>query len=141
MLQKYSTYRILQEFFDCPRKDFHMREISRRVKLSQPSVINHLNALVEEDFIVKEKKDIYPTFRANRDNDLFKTHKKVNMLLRLRESSLLDYLYDACLPGAIILFGSAAQGEDTEESDIDIFLQSPSKKLDLQKYEHVLKRT
>ena len=53
MLQKYSRYRLMQEFFDAPTKAFSMRELSRKIKLAQPSVINHLKALLKEGLIVR----------------------------------------------------------------------------------------
>lgn len=140
MLQKYSRYRILQEFFDFPSKNFQMRELSRRTKISQPSVINHLRALVKEKLVVKEKKGIYPTFRANRDDILFRVYKKWNLILRIYQSNLLNHIHDSCLPDVIILFGSASKGEDIEESDIDLFIQAPEKRLDLTKYEKLLNR-
>lgn len=140
MLQKYSRYRILQEFFDFPRKNFHMREISRRTNITQPSVTNHLRALVKEKFIIREIKGIYPAFRANRDAELFRLYKKLDLIQRVYQTGLLDYVYDACIPDVIILFGSASRGEDTEESDVDLFIQAKEKKLDLKKYEKVLKR-
>ena len=140
MLQNYSRYKILQEFFDFPRKDFQMREISRRTKLSQSSVTNHLKNLLKEGFILKEKKGIYPTFISNRDNLRFRIYKKFNLLIRLYETGLLDYLYDSCFPNSIILFGSSSKGEDIEESDLDIFVQAKTKKLNLEKYEKLLNR-
>ena len=140
MLQKYSRYKILQEFFDFPRQDFQMREIARRTKLAQVSVINHLKALVNEGLILKEKKGLYPTFRANRDSKLFRVHKTFNLILRLHESGLLNHIYDSCIPDCIILFGSAARGEDVEESDIDLFIQAKEKKLSLEKYKQFLNR-
>ncbi len=140
MIQNYSRYAILQEFFDFPRKDFQMRELSRRTKIAQPSVINHLKALVKENLILKEKKGTYPTFRANRDYEMFRLYKKINLILRLKQSNLLDYIQDSCMPDAIILFGSASKGEDIEESDIDIFIQAPEKKLAIEKYEKLLNR-
>jgi predicted nucleotidyltransferase/DNA-binding transcriptional ArsR family regulator len=140
MIQKNNKYIILEEFFDYPRKDFQVREISRKTRIAQPSVTNHLKTLLNEKLILKEKKGIYPAFRANRENESFKTYKKTNMILRIHQSGLADYIYDNCLPNTIILFGSAALGEDTEESDIDLFVQSPEKKLNLDKYEKMLKR-
>jgi len=131
---------MLQEFFDFPRKDFQMREISRRIKVSQPSVINHLKALINEELIIKEKKGIYHTYRANRDNELFRAYRKTNLILRLYQTRLINYIYDNCIPNAIILFGSASKGEDIEESDIDLFVQSKEKKLHLVKYEKLLNR-
>jgi len=140
MIQKYSRYRILQKFFDFPRKNFQMRELSRMIKLAQPSVINHLKELVKDDLVAKEKKGIYPTFRANRDNELFKLYKKLDIILRLNQSGFVDYVYDSCLPDVIILFGSASRGEDIEESDIDLFVQAREKRLSLEKYEKLLNR-
>ena len=140
MLQKYNRYKILQEFFNFPRRNFHIRELSRITKITQPSMINHLNELVKENLILKEKKGLYPTFRANRENELFKVYKKTNIIIQISQSGLLNYVYDSCLPTAIILFGSASKGEDTEESDIDLFIQASDKKLKLEKYEKILNR-
>jgi predicted nucleotidyltransferase len=141
MIQKYSRYRILVEFFKSPRKNFQMREISRRTKITQPTVINHLRALVKEGLILKEKRSIYPSFIANRESSLFKIYKKDYILFELQKSGFIDYIYDSCVPDCIILFGSASKGEDIEESDIDIFVQSKSKKLDLKKYEKQFNRS
>jgi predicted nucleotidyltransferase len=41
----------------------------------------------------------------------------------------------------IVLFGSYARGEDIENSDIDVYIQTPSKKeITEEKFEKVLKR-
>lgn len=140
MIQRYSRYRILREFFDFPRKNFQIREISRRTKITQPSVTNHLKVLEKEKLIIKEKKGIYPSFKGNRDNELFKLYKKTDLLLGIYQCGLLDYIFDSCVPDVIILFGSASRGEDTEESDIDFFVQAPERKLNLEKYEKILNR-
>ena len=140
MIEKYSRYRILQEFFDFPRKNFQIRELSRNTKLAQISVINHLKALNKEKLIIKENKGIYPAYLANRENEFFKIYKKADLILRLHKIGLVDDLYDSCLPSTIVLFGSASKGEDIEESDIDLFVQSSSRKFNLEKYEKLLNR-
>ena len=140
MIENYSRYKILQEFFDFPRKDFQMREISRNTKIAQPSVMNHLKALVSEKLISKEKKGIYPSYIANRENEFFKQYKINDLILKMKKIGLIEYIYNSCLPNVIILFGSASKGEDIEKSDIDLFVQSPEKKLSLEKYEKLLKR-
>jgi len=140
MLQNYSRYRVLQEFFDFPRKGFQMREVSRRVKLAQVSVINHLKALQKEGLIIKEKKGVYAAFRANRENEYFKALKLQNLLLRIHTSGLSSFLDEKLKPNCIVLFGSASRGEDTETSDIDIFIQSEEAKINLYKYEKTLNR-
>jgi len=120
MIQKYSRYRILQEFFDAPLKDHHMREISRNAKITIPSTQNHLKALTKEGLIIREKKGIYPTYQANRENKEFKTLKKTNIIQRLQE--VVEKISEKCMPQTIILFGSASRAEDTEKSDIDIYV-------------------
>ncbi len=140
MLQKYSRYRILQEFFDFPRKSFQMREISRGVKLAQTSVMNHLRALEKEGLIRKERRNIYPSYTANREGNNFKLLKSQNIILRIHGCGLIGYLEEKMRPDSIVLFGSASRGEDTENSDIDIFIQARETKMDLKKYEHSLKR-
>ena len=109
-------------------------------KLAQPSVANHLNALLKENLIINEKKGIYSTFRANREDEMFKFYKKMDILLRFKQTSFLNHIYDLCMPDSIILFGSASRGEDTEESDIDIFVQSLNKKFSVEKYEKAFNR-
>ena len=140
MIQNYSRYRTLQAFFRRPRKDFQMRELSRLTRLAQPSIRAHLQALIKEGLILRETKGLYPSFRANRDHEIFRIYKCFDLVLDLHRCGLLDRLYDACLPDAIILFGSASRGEDTEESDIDIFVQAKEKKLDLKRQEAVMGR-
>jgi predicted nucleotidyltransferase len=140
MLQKYSKYNVLQEFFDSPRKNFQMRAISRIIKLAQPSVSNYLKELTKEKLILKQKTGLYPIYIANRENELFKLYKKLNLIQRIQTSGLLSHVYDSCIPDCIILFGSASIGEDIEESDIDLFIQSRTEKINLTKFEKKLKR-
>lgn len=140
MLQNYSRYRVLKEFFDFPRKSFQMREISRKVKLSQVSVINHLKALQRENLIIKEKKNIYSAFRANRENDEFKILKMQNLIWRIHKCGIISLLDEKIKPNCIVLFGSASRGEDTETSDIDLFIQAKETELKLDKYEKSLNR-
>jgi predicted nucleotidyltransferase len=117
-----------------------MREISRLTKITQPSALNHLKALLKENLIIKEKKSIYPTYKANRDCELFKTYKITNTLLKLDQSGILTYLWNTCQPDVIILFGSASRGEDIETSDMDLFVISKEEKLDLNKFEKKLNK-
>ena len=140
MIQKYSRYKILQVFFDFPRKNFQIRELVRIVGISQPSVTNHIAELVKEGFVLKREEGIYPSYVANREFDKFKLYKKTNIIHRIYSSGLLDFIYDSCVPSSVVLFGSCAKGEDIEESDVDIFVQASGKKLDLVKYEKILKR-
>ena len=139
MLQN-NRSKVLQSFFDYPLKNFQMREISRNVKISQPSVLNYLKSLLKEGLILKENKGIYPSYRANRDSEIFKNYKKINLLFLIYQSNLIEYINNECFPRVIILFGSASIGEDTDKSDIDLYVDSKTKDLNLKKYENLFKR-
>lgn len=132
-------------FFDDPNPrgpGFQLREISRLAGIAPPSVKKYLEELFKEDLIVKSAHRVrrYPVYRANRANEGFRFLKRVDMVFRIRESGLLDYLNDQCMPDAVVLFGSASRGEDLAESDADIFVQSKERELKLEKYEKQLKR-
>ena len=131
MLQKDNRGKILGLFFDDPLPKglgFQLREISRKVSVAPPSVKKYLTELEKENLIIKSKHRIYgyPVYYANRDGDYFKYLKKIDTITRLKESGLIDYLAEKCMPNAIILFGSASRGEDLKESDLDIFVQYSS---------------
>ena len=145
MLKKDNIIKVLEVFFDNPLTEgigFQLREISREIKLAPKSVKLYLQELERVNLIVKRKHRLhnYPVYYANRDNNYFKFLKKLNMMRRIKESGLLDYLADKCMPDAIVLFGSASRGEDIKDSDIDLFLQCKEKEMDLTKFEKQLKR-
>jgi predicted nucleotidyltransferase len=140
MIQKYSRYRVLEVFFREPRRKFHQREISRMIKLAQPSVRNHLEALLQEEFIKKSDKGLYGGYIANRDNEHFKRLQQQHTVHTLHHSGCVQALADKLMPQSIVLFGSAARGEDIEESDIDLFIECKEEEIDLKKYEKQLNR-
>ena len=138
MIQKYSRYKILEVFFRKPRCTFHIREICRLVKLSQPSVKNHLTELVKDNLILKSDEGLYGGFKANRDNEEFKLLKQQNTILTLKDC--INYIHENLMPQCILLFGSASKGEDIEESDVDIFIEGEGEELNLKKFEKQLNR-
>ncbi|MFW6376278.1 MAG: winged helix-turn-helix transcriptional regulator, partial [Thermoplasmatota archaeon] len=120
MLENYNSYRILQEFFKRPTKKHQLRELSRATDLSLPSVKDHIEKLKDMGFIERIDEGVYPGYKAAR-NEKFKLHKKLDLIRLLHQKRLVDHLNEVLSnPDAIVLFGSAARGEDIEESDIDI---------------------
>ena len=126
-------------FFEEPSRNFQIREISRLTKLAVTSVKNYLKELEQENLINKDKKTLYPSYVANQQNRLFKIFKQQLIILRLYSSGAIDYIEDELNPKCIILFGSARKGEYVKNSDIDIFVQSREKNLNLKKFEKLLK--
>mgnify|MGYP001577787868 CR=1 FL=1 len=134
---KNNKKKILELFFDYPLEQFYLRQISRKTGIAVTSVKKYLNDLIKEKLIVKVDKGIYPSFKADRDNDkgLFRLHKTLSIIERINSSGLLDYLWDSLYPEAIILYGSASRGEDIEGSDIDFFIVGKEKTISLDRFE------
>lgn len=139
MIQKYTEYRILQLFFDYPTRHFQLREICRMLKMGMPSVRNHVKQLEKEGFVKKEKRGVYDSFVSSR-NELFRIYKRNDILLRMHDSGLTEYLADNFMPDALVLFGSCSRGEDIETSDIDLLVIAREKGVSLEKFEKALKR-
>ncbi|MBI2583479.1 MAG: nucleotidyltransferase domain-containing protein [Candidatus Aenigmarchaeota archaeon] len=139
MIQNYITYRIVTLFFDYPARHFQLREISRILKLGLPSVRNHVRQLEKEGLLKKEKRGVYYSY-ASSGSDVYKIYKRNDLLIRLHASGLVEFIADAFVPDAIILFGSASRGEDIEASDIDLFLVAKEKDVELKNFEKKLHR-
>jgi len=134
----------MRVFFDQPAQQHYLNEISRKSDLSHTSVKKHLQALKEEELIEKHVEEKgsreYPRYVAEQETEDYKFYKKLDLLDRLRTTGLLDYLEDNLFPDCIVLFGSAARGEDIETSDVDLFVQAKDKKLDIEEFEDKLNR-
>jgi predicted nucleotidyltransferase len=117
-----------------------MRELSRKVGLTHPALLNHLRALVADSLLVRREEGLYPTYEGNMSSEMFRLLKSDDMVHRLYSERLVDRIEESIRPDCIVLFGSAARGEDTEESDIDLFVQARERQLDLGEYEESLGR-
>lgn len=150
MLQKYNRWRVLEVFFDDPNPrgaGFQLREISRKANLAPTSVKIYLDELSGNGrwgypLVNKANHRIYgyPVYWANRASELFRFFKKIDMIISIQESGLLNYLSEKCMPDVIVLFGSASRGEDLKDSDVDLYLQCRERQLELQTYEVEIKR-
>ena len=133
MYQQFNRYKILQVFFDQPNKKFQLRELSRITKISLPSVKKHIEILLKLD-IVREKEDgIYKGYKSSL-TAIYKILKRNDILIRIMESGLIKELETVYTPNCIVLYGSAVEGTDDERGDIDIFIQSKKKTINLIKF-------
>ena len=144
MLQECSVFNVAGVFFNEPTKEHYLLEISHKTDLAHTSVKNYLSELVKLGILIetldKKGKRVFPTYKANLESKEYKIYKKIHNFYKLEESGLIDYLNDKIMPKCIVLFGSYARAEDTEDSDIDLFVEGKEQKIDLTKYETLLKR-
>jgi len=144
MLQKYNTWKIARLFFDNPSKSYFLREIGREVKLAHTSVMLHLKTL-KACHIIREKMErqgsrTFNVYISDYEAEAYRFYKKIDMLVRIKESGCVELLEKEYVPDSIVLFGSAAKGEDIEGSDVDLFIQANEKEINLEKIEKILKR-
>ena len=144
MLQKSSMQKVLNCFFREPTKKYSLKELSQKSRLAHTSVKIILQNLIKNNLIVLEKerkgKRIFPIYFSNLDKENYKKLKKINNLLEISESGLIEEIDRKIMPKSIVLFGSYSKGEDIESSDIDLFVEAGDLEIDLTKFEKKLFR-
>lgn len=144
MLQKCSKEKVLDVFFKEPTKVHSLKDISLKANLAHTSVKKLLVELLKANLILekieKRGKRKFPIYFSNLEGIYFKKLKQVSNLRELYESDLAKKINESLMPKSIILFGSYSGGEDIEESDIDIFVESSEKEIPLKVFEKKLAR-
>ena len=101
-----------------PHIPHYEREIARSIEVSVGATNQTLKLLLSMGVVTREKKGQLFLYRIVPDQPIVREFKKfenildlIPLLLRIREVS-----------NKIVLYGSCATGEDTVESDIDLFV-------------------
>ncbi len=114
-------------FYLYPTRKLRVREIERVVKVPLPSAIRYANELHGEKMLQEIKISNIKLFAPDRASKQFIRGKLLFNLKQLYDSGLVDYLKEKYFNPTIILFGSYSRGEDVEDSDIDLYIEGPSK--------------
>jgi len=99
---------------------FHVRDLSRSLSYDVSMISKNLKYLEKKGLVNHEDVGNLVLYQANMDSVLLRHMKICFTLLELNE--LLRSLEP--LASNIVLFGSCADGEDTTESDIDLFIET-----------------
>ena len=131
---------IKEYFFVYPSVKLRVREIERTLNLPLPSVIRYCKELEQEGILEINKIGSVTYYTSSRNEEYF-LEKKIYNLKQLYNSGLVQFLKIELSNQAIVIFGSYAKGEDLENSDIDLYIETPSKKqVNLDKFKKILKR-
>ena len=136
----YKILDIMKPFFDEPYRWFGVREFGKLINVTPSTSSKYLENCMKNNLLEGKQERNLKLYRS-KTTDNYKDLKKLYNLSRLRESGLIKKLIEEFnFPEAIVLFGSYSKAENHEQSDIDIFVLSESKKeLDLSKIEKKLK--
>jgi len=104
-------------------KDYYEREIARRTGISYGSANRVLNDLHAQDYIMRQDRGKLSFYTVNQEDPAFRYYKIFFSIYLIRPLiiQLIPHSY------RIILFGSCARGEDSSQSDIDLFIVSGDK--------------
>ncbi len=119
---------ILKPLLESPLKDQGVREFARAQKISPATASKILKAYSKKGIIKERKERIFLLYKANIENEFYRDLKIFYNIRKIKESGLVESLNQFYLKPTIILFGSAAKGEDLEESDFDILIISEKTK-------------
>ena len=141
MKSKNIKSKIKEYFMENPTEKLRVRQIERKLKVPLPSVIRYTKELEQEHILQKEQIANITLFCADRNSKEFLREKTFFNIIFIHKSGLIDYLIKEFGNPTIVLFGSYSRGEDTESSDIDIYIESSSKqKPNSTKYKKILKK-
>jgi len=115
---------ILRFFFELPNKDFNVREIARLAKITPATSSRQLKILHNKGLLTYRKERILDFYRVNTASDEYRDLKSYYNIRKLKESGLINALNKHYIKPAIILYGSASKGLDTEQSDFDMVVVS-----------------
>lgn len=112
--------KIIDLLADYPNRQFFSKEISKKANISLGGAHNSLNELTKEKMVFMEQRGNMKFFQINLHNPLIR---------QLRASSAIESVSKIVEKiknnsKKIILFGSSARGEQSAESDIDLFVLS-----------------
>ncbi len=140
MRRKDIKLRIKEYFFINPGAQMRVRQIEKVLSLPLPSVIRYCKELEKEEILKIVKTGNVVFYTADRSSETFVLEKKLFNIKQLYDLGLVDYLKRELHNPTIIVFGSYSKGEDIENSDIDLYIESTKKIVNMDKFEKILKR-
>ena len=136
--------RLREYFFLHPTSKLRVRQLERKIKAPLPSVIRYTKELEKEGILKSAQIANITTYSADRTSTIFLLEKRLFNIHQLYTSGLLDFLIEEFSNPVMVLFGSYARGEDVENSDIDLYIETPAKKElsieSIEKFEKLLQR-
>lgn len=132
--------RIKEYFFVNPTAKLRVRQIEREIKVPLPSAIRYAKELEKQGILKSTIIAGVKLYSADRTSKTFLIEKKLFNIKSLYGSGLVNFIIKECNNATIVVFGSYARGEDVEDSDIDLYIETSQKQIDLKRFENELKR-
>lgn len=112
---------ILKLFFLNPNKEFHQNEIARRTGLSPSYLTKELNKIEKIGLLSRREQGNLVLYKVDRKGVIYDELKRIFLKYELLDEIIARELPTEHIKYAFI-YGSFAQGKETESSDIDLFI-------------------
>ena len=135
--------KIMNYFFNYPNDVINTRELANKIGFSHTAIAKTLDKLSNMKLVLINKTKLQTEISLNQNNKIVFIEKRLYNIKSIYYSGIVDYLEDIYeIPKSIVLFGSYALGEDNENSDIDIAVETSmkNKKTNFKEYEKKLNR-
>ncbi len=117
-----NSQKILEFLIQTPGEEYLSREIQIAVKISKAGTNFALNDLVSAGFIRRKKRGKMYLYAINFNHPIIKQLKVLKTIIFL--NPLLKKMRNKSQK--VILYGSSSRGENTKDSDIDLFVVTNS---------------
>ncbi|MBI5803660.1 nucleotidyltransferase domain-containing protein [Candidatus Pacearchaeota archaeon] len=134
-MQELLLLKIARLFIEEPYKEFYLREIAKRLKISVFAAKQYADFLVKEGML-KEERRANLRYLSFNSQSLTARYLKISFSIKkIEDSGLIDFLKEKVTNlTSVILFGSIARGEDDKNSDLDLVIIGKSEKIDFSKF-------
>ncbi len=129
LFRQYVKWKILSHFLAHPNTSFHIKQLARILKVSPASVSSAVKSFEEDGLLSKEEKGLAHIYRLDADNSTIAPLKKAYGIAFVLSSKPKERFLEID-PNIIslALFGSYAEGNFDEKSDIDFLVVTNSGK-------------
>jgi predicted nucleotidyltransferase len=115
---------LLRLFFTNPTKEYGVREVAKLLKIAPATASTKLRELNKQKLLSHRKERVYDLYKAAVQSPLYTNAKRYDTIERIHASGLFAAIEKQYNKPVLVLFGSAAHGLDTENSDIDLLILS-----------------
>ncbi len=140
MFSEYAGVRLLEQFLASPRKEIHLRQAAKLAGVSPGSAGRYLRAFHEAGLLERRRLGNLTLYRGNLENPAFRQLRVARTVFRLLRCGLVEHLVSEVNPVSVVLFGSAARGDDDETSDLDLLVVSKRRPGGMERFEERLGR-
>ena len=136
LFQKINIMKTLAFFFENPYSEAYLRELARKIDMDPATALRCIKILEEEKLITRRKEQHADYFKANLTPE-FKALKIAYTLSKINDAGIVEKIKsETDGVSSILIYGSCARGEDSNESDVDVLviaIKSKARAIDLSK--------